>query len=210
VWAQRNGRRRHKSVVFDGRKLGMNAQENYRVLFLSRRNSARSLMAEAIVNRYGQGRFEGFSAGVSPTDHVEPLTLQALRTAGYPTEGLHPRHYGEFAEADAAALDFVFTLSDTAKGEPLPAWPGGPVTAHWACADPVLCEGVELERLRAFVDALAGLERRLRIFMSLPIASLDRMSLTHRIDEIGRDHARHDRDGVNPSSADSGSVAMRR
>ncbi len=159
----------------------------YTVLFLSQRNSARSVMAEAIVNRYGQGRFRGFSAGVRPGGGLEPFTLDALATAGYSTEGLRPRHYLEFAAHGATDLDLVFTLSDTAAGEPMPEWPGRPVTAHWPCEDPVLAAGEEWERRRAFGLVLAGLERRLRIVMNLPLASLDRLSLKGQIDEVGRD-----------------------
>jgi arsenate reductase (thioredoxin) len=158
----------------------------YTVLFLSQRNSARSVMAEAIVNRHGQGRFRGFSAGVRPGATLEAFALEVLATAGYPTDGLRPRHYLEFAAHGAADLDFVFTLSDTAAGEPMPEWPGRPVTAHWPCEDPILVAGEEWERRRAFGLVLAGLERRLRIFMSLPFPSLDRLSLKGRIEEIGR------------------------
>jgi protein-tyrosine-phosphatase len=143
-------------------------------------------MAEAIVNRHGQGRFRGFSAGVRPGSALEPFTLDALATAGYSTTDLRPRHYLEFAGQGAADLDFVFTLSDTAAGEPMPEWPGRPVTAHWPCEDPVLVSGEDWERRRAFGLVLAGLERRLRIFMSLPFPSLDRLSLKGRIEEIGR------------------------
>jgi protein-tyrosine-phosphatase len=159
----------------------------YSVLFLSQRNSARSVMAEAIVNRHGQGRFRGFSAGVRPGRAIEPSTLEVLAVAGYPTEGLRPRHYAEFAAQRAPDLNFVFTLSDTAAGEPMPQWPGQPVTAHWPCQDPVLVVGEAWEQLRAYGEVLAALERRLRIFMSLPFTSLDRMSLQGKIEEIGRD-----------------------
>jgi protein-tyrosine-phosphatase len=157
----------------------------YTVLFLSQRNSARSVMAEAIVNRHGAGRFRGFGAGVRPAAAIDPLALDALAAAGYPTD-LRPRHYLEFAAQGADDLDFVFTLSDTAAGESMPEWPGRPVTAHWPCQDPVLVTGEEWERRRAFGLVLAGLERRLRIFMSLPFPSLDRLSLKGRIEEIGR------------------------
>jgi len=156
------------------------------VLFLSRRNSARSIMAEAIVNRHGQGRFRGFSAGVKPQAAIEHPALDALSAAGYSTHSLRPKHYHDYAAQGAADLDFVFTLSDTAAGEPMPQWPGHPVTAHWPCQDPVLVRGEVWEQRRAYGVVLAELERRLRIFMSLPFASLDRLSLKGKIEEIGR------------------------
>jgi len=157
----------------------------YRVLFLSRRNSARSVMAEAILNKIGRGRFKAFSAAVDPAPVIEPAVLELLRNTDYPIEELTPRHFGAFADAGAADLDFVFTLSDTAAGEALPEWPGLPITSHWRCPDPVLVEGEAWERKQAFMQVLAGLERRLNIFVNLPFASLDRMSLQHQIKGIG-------------------------
>lgn len=157
----------------------------YRVLFLSRRNSARSVMAEAILNKIGKGRFEAVSAAVDPAPVIEPAVLELLRTADYPIENITPRHFGAFAEAGAADLDFVFTLSDTAAGEPLPEWPGLPITSHWRCPDPILVEGEVWERKQAFMQVLTGLERRLNIFISLPFTSLDRMSLQNQIRSLG-------------------------
>lgn len=157
----------------------------YHVLFLSRRNSARSLFAEAVLRKLGRGAFAAHSAGVDPADAVEPLTLEMLERAGYPTEGLRPRHFSAFAGPDAQKLDFVFTLSDTAAGEDLPDWPGLPVTAHWSSTDPVLVEGEAWEKRQAYGRALAEMERRLRIFVSLPLSSLDRLSLKRKVDEIG-------------------------
>jgi protein-tyrosine-phosphatase len=159
----------------------------YRTLFLSRRNSARSVMAAAVLNKLGAGKFEAFSAAVDPAEAVDPTVLQLL--ADYPQVETRPRHYREFAAEGAADLDFVFTLSDTAAGEALPEWPGLPVTAHWSSADPILeAEGVtaEWERAQVFTRALAGLERRLRAFVNLPFDSLDRLSLARRMEEIGR------------------------
>ena len=157
----------------------------FRVLFLSRRNSARSLMAEAILNKLGKGRFQAFSAGVQPAEALEPYTRDLLEQAGFDISGMRPRHFREFAAAGAESLDFVFTLSDTAAGEPMPEWPGLPITAHWSFADPVLVEGAEWEKQAAFREVLTGLERRIAIFVNLPIRSLDRMSLQLKVDEIG-------------------------
>ena len=157
----------------------------YRVLFLSRRNSARSVMAQAILNKIGKGRFEAVSAAVDPAPAIEPVVLDLLRSAEYPVEDMKTQHFEAFGASGATELDFVFTLSDTAAGEPLPEWPGLPVTAHWRCPDPTLVKGEAWERKRAFTEVLAGLERRLGIFINLPFASLDRMSLQNRIQDIG-------------------------
>lgn len=155
----------------------------FRVLFLSRRDSARSVVAEAIMNHKGGGRFSAYSAGVTPAEHADPIALKALVRAGFPTEGLHPKSYAVFAQVEP--MDFVFTLSDTARGEPMPEWPGHPVTAHWACDDPMLVEDDAIERALAHGRVLAGLERRIDAFMQLPFQSLDRISLKGRVDEIG-------------------------
>src|SRR5262245_29630058 len=161
-------------------------QKVYHVLFLSRRNSARSILAEAILNRDGKGRFHGHSAGVAPASDIDPHIIELLRSSGLPADSLRPRHFNEFAKAGARDLDFVFTLSDTAAGESLPEWPGLPVTAHWSAPDPLLTEGAAWERKQAFGRVMAELERRLRIFVCLPHGSLDRMSLKSKVDEIGR------------------------
>jgi protein-tyrosine-phosphatase len=163
------------------------SQRPLRVLFLSRRNSARSLMAAAALNRLGQGRFRAFSAGVQPASAIEPETLELLERAGYPAAELNPKHFSEFASATSEPLDLVFTLSDTAAGEPMPEWPGLPVTAHWSFPDPVLAEGNEWERKQQFAAVLSQIERRLRTFVALPFATLDRMSLKARVDELGRE-----------------------
>jgi arsenate reductase (thioredoxin) len=158
----------------------------YNVLFLSRRNSARSIMAEAVLNREGRGRFKAFSAGVESTPALDPHAVEVMQLAGLPVSDVGPKHYREFAKAGAADLDFVFTLSDTAAGEPLPEWPGLPVTAHWSSPDPTKAEGAEWEIKQAYGRALTELERRIRIFANLPFASLDRISLKSHLDEIGQ------------------------
>jgi len=161
-------------------------ERRYRVLFLSRRNSARSIIAEAILNKIGRGRFAAVGAAVEPADRIDPYVIELLKENDFPVTQSRPRHFREFAEKGSADLDFVFTLSDTAAGEALPEWPGLPVTAHWSSPDPILVTGSDLERRQAFRQVLGELERRLSIFISLPFASLDRMSLKSKLDEIGR------------------------
>lgn len=157
----------------------------YHALFLSRRNATRGLFAEAVLRKLGKGDFVTYSAGIDPADAIDPLAAEMLERAGYPTEGLKPRHFAEFADPEAQRLDFVFTLSDTAAGEDLPAWPGLPVTAHWSSTDPERIDGAAWEKRQAYGRALTEIERRLRIFVSLPFASLDRLSLKRKVDEIG-------------------------
>ena len=167
------------------------SQKNYRVLFLSRRNSARSILAEAILNRDGKGRFRAYSAGVAPVSAIDPLVIELLRSNGLPVDGLRAKHFRDFAAEGAHDLDFVFTLSDTAAHESLPEWPGLPVTAHWSSPDPILVEGAEWQKKQAFARIMSELERRLRIFINLPLDSLDRMSLKTKVDEIGRSQPSH-------------------
>jgi arsenate reductase len=150
---------------------------HYNVLFLSNRNTARSIFAEAVANRLGRNRFKGFSAGMQPADEIDPLVLDILRVAQYPTEGLHPKRWEEFARADAPPLDFVFTLCDPIAGEPLPRWPGRPITADWRYPDPRSLGGETWERRKGLAEILAGLERQFRVFMYLPFRSLDEISL---------------------------------
>lgn len=157
----------------------------FHVLFLSRRNSARSLIAEAFLNKAGRGRFRAYSAGVEPAAEPDANTLDVLRMAGFETERLRPKHYSDFAGPSAQNLDFVFTLCDVAAGEAMPEWPGQPVTAHWRSRDPLLVQGEEWERKQALSRSLSELERRLRIFMNLRFEGLDRMSLKHHVDAIG-------------------------
>jgi len=160
-------------------------RQRLRILFLSQRNSARSLMAEAIANSIGHGNIEAYSAGVRPTARADPIAVELLERAGLAVPDHPPRHVREFSAPDSPPLDFVFTLSDTAAGEAPPLWPGHPVTAHWSCIDPDQFDDPG-ERRRALQRTRSELERRLRVFASLPVESLDRMSLQIHLDELGR------------------------
>jgi arsenate reductase len=157
----------------------------YTVLFLCTGNSARSILAEALIGRLGKGRFRGFSAGSHPKGAVHPLTLELLQSLGYSTEGYRSKGWEEFARAGAPELDFVFTVCDDAAGEVCPVWPGSPVTAHWGVPDPAAAEGDDIARKRAFVSAYRMLEKRIVLFTSLRIEELDRLTLKRKVDEIG-------------------------
>ncbi|MCA1971388.1 MAG: arsenate reductase ArsC [Caenispirillum sp.] len=157
----------------------------YVVLFLSRHNTARSIMAEAILTVVGEGRFTAYSAGVEPATEIDRHTLALIGQTHLPADRFRPKHYSEFTRPDAPDLDFVFTLSDTAAGEVDPEWPGRPVTAHWSCPDPLRVEGTEKEKSLAFGQVYGELDRRLRIFANLPFQALDRLSLHHRVHKIG-------------------------
>jgi arsenate reductase len=159
---------------------------SYNTLFLCTGNSARSILAESIVNHLGGGRFRGFSAGSQPKGQVHPYALDLLRSLGFPADNMHSKGWDAFAVAGAPHMDFVFTVCDAAAGEACPVWPGQPMTAHWGVPDPAAVEGSELEKHAAFRAAFAALENRIKIFMSLPFASLDRMALQQRLDAIGR------------------------
>jgi arsenate reductase len=158
----------------------------FNVLFLCTGNSARSILAEAILNKIGDGRFKAYSAGSHPNGRVNPHALDLLQRLGFETSQLRSKAWDEFAADGAPELDFVFTVCDNAAGEVCPAWPGQPMTAHWGMPDPAAVEGAELEKANAFRDTLRGLERRIQMFTALPIASLDRLSLTNKVREIGR------------------------
>lgn len=158
----------------------------YNVLFLCTGNSARSIFGECIVNRFGRGRFNGFSAGSHPTGEVHPLALEVLGRNNYLTEGLRSKDWAEFAEPGAPVMDFVFTVCDRAATEVCPVWPGQPMTAHWGVPDPAAVEGNEVARMMAFRHAFAALQNRIQIFLSLPLASLDRLMLQRELDAIGR------------------------
>jgi arsenate reductase len=156
------------------------------VLFLCTGNSARSIMAERLVERWGQGRLRGFSAGSHPNGGVNPMALAVLENAGLPTTGLRSKSWDEFALPGAPAMDFVFTVCDDAGGEICPIWPGQPMTAHWGVPDPASATGTEVERMGAFRQVFGMLQQRIRVFAALPFATLDRMALKRRLEEIGR------------------------
>jgi protein-tyrosine-phosphatase len=158
----------------------------YNVLFLCTGNSARSILAEVLLDHWGKGRFKGYSAGSFPKGAVHPLALAVLERHGLPTAGLRSKSWAEFAQPDAPVMDFVFTVCDQAAGEVCPIWPGNPITAHWGVPDPAAVEGTEEERRRAFRDAFLRLEARIKLFIALPIDKLDRMALKRRAGEIGR------------------------
>jgi arsenate reductase len=158
----------------------------FNILFLCTGNSARSILAESIVNHLGAGRFRGFSAGSNPKGQVHPYALDLLTRLGFHTGNMHSKNWDVFAAAGAPHMDFVFTVCDNAAGEACPVWPGQPMTAHWGVPDPAAVEGSEIERRAAFRETFAALESRIKIFMSLPFASLDRMALQQRLDAIGR------------------------
>jgi arsenate reductase len=158
----------------------------YNVLFLCTGNSARSIIAEALINHLGRGRFCGFSAGSHPKGAVHPITLELLKRMNFPTEGLRSKSWNEFAAPGAASLDFVFTVCDNAAGEVCPYWPGQPMTAHWGVPDPAAVEGSDTEKWVAFRDTFRMLDNRIKIFTSLPIGSLDKIKLQERLDAIGK------------------------
>ena len=161
-------------------------QGRYNVLFLCTGNSARSIMAEAVLNRAGQGKFRAFSAGSQPKGEVHPYALDLLRKLHYDVSGIHPKSWLEFAGPNAPKLDFAFTLCDTAAAEPCPVWPGQPMTAHWGMPDPAAATGTEAEKRYAFADTARMLTNRINIFVALPLASLDKLSLQSRLDAIGK------------------------
>jgi protein-tyrosine-phosphatase len=167
----------------------------YNVLFLCTGNSARSIIAERLIERLGTGRFRGFSAGSQPTGRVNPLAIRILERNGYATDGLRSKDWVEFSGPDAPQMDFVFTVCDRAAAETCPVWPGQPMTAHWGIPDPAAVDGDEVTRMLAFRRALARLENRISIFVNLPIESLDRLKLKRKLDEIGA----HVDDDVDPT-----------
>jgi arsenate reductase len=163
-----------------------NEAKSYNVLFLCTGNSARSILAEVIMNHVGGGRFRGYSAGSFPKGEVNPFAIDLLRQLNLPTDGLRSKSWDEFARAGAPALHFVFTVCDNAAGEVCPVWPGQPMTAHWGIPDPAAVEGNDAQKSLAFREAFKSLENRLKAFTSLPLASIDRLALQQRLDEIGR------------------------
>ncbi len=157
----------------------------YNVLFLCTGNSARSILAEALLGKIGKGKFKAYSAGSQPKGAVHPQALALLRRLGFDADHLRSKSWEEFARAGAPELDFVFTVCDNAANEVCPVWPGQPVTAHWGIPDPAAVEGENKKIQEAFRTALSVLQRRIELFANLPVASLDRMALKKRLDEIG-------------------------
>lgn len=162
------------------------AQKTYNVLFICTGNSARSIIAECILNRLGQGRFKAYSAGSNPAGRVNPNALTLLRRLNYPIESLRSKSWAEFAAPSPIVLDFVFTVCDNAAGEACPVWPGQPMSAHWGLPDPGAVQDSAAEIAAAFNETCRMLNNRISIFVSLPIASLDALSLQKRLDDIGR------------------------
>jgi arsenate reductase len=158
----------------------------FNVLFLCTGNSARSILAEAYLNAAGQGRFAAYSAGSMPTGKVNPFVVELLAKHRIDAAGLRSKSWDEFARPGAPELDFVFTVCDNAAGEVCPIWPGQPMTAHWGVQDPALVQGADERKRKAFLRAFSELSTRINLFMSLPIAKLDRLVLKKKLDEIGR------------------------
>lgn len=157
----------------------------HHVLFICTHNSARSILAEGLLNSLGRGLFKAWSAGSQPTGAVHPLALQTLERLRIPTEDLRSKDWAEFARAGAPAMDFVFTVCDNAAGEVCPVWPGQPVTAHWGVADPSTVQGTDTEKAQAFWDTAVVLKRRIELMLALPLASLDRLAIQREVRGIG-------------------------
>jgi arsenate reductase (thioredoxin) len=162
------------------------SERRYNVLFLCTGNSARSILAESILRKDGAGRFNAFSAGSHPKGKINPFALKVLDAYGYPADGFRSKSWDEFAVPGAPQMDFVFTVCDSAAGEACPFWPGQPMTAHWGVEDPAAVEGTDLEKERAFNLAFRYLRNRISVFTSLPIRSLDKLTLNARLREIGQ------------------------
>ena len=162
------------------------ADKPFNVLFLCTGNSARSIIAEAVLNRIGQGKFQAWSAGSQPKDEVHPFTVELLKNQNYDPSKFRSKSWDEFATDDVPQMDFVFTVCDNAAQETCPIWPGQPMSAHWGVPDPAAAEGTDAERHYAFADTMRMLEQRISIFINLPMTSLDRLALQERLDEIGK------------------------
>jgi arsenate reductase (thioredoxin) len=163
----------------------MTTDRAYNVLFLCTGNSARSILAESILNTEGKGRFKAYSAGSQPKGEVNPHALKELAALGYPTEGFRSKGWDEFAVSGAPEMDFIFTVCDSAAGEACPVWIGHPMTAHWGIEDPAAVEGSEVEKGRAFAQAARFLKNRIMSFISLPITSIDKLALETHLRQIG-------------------------
>lgn len=164
----------------------MNTETMRNVLFLCTGNSARSILAESILNTVGKGRFRAFSAGSHPAGQVNPFALELLEKNRLSTEGLRSKNWDEFAAAGAPRLDFVFTVCDKAANEVCPVWPGQPISAHWGVPDPAAIEGSDEAKRKAFFAAFNQLQNRIMLFANLPLASLDKIALKRKLDDIGR------------------------
>lgn len=158
----------------------------FNVLFLCTGNSARSVLAESILQKEGAGKFRAFSAGSQPKGEVNPYSLRVLASMGYPAEGFRSKSWDEFAAPDAPKMDFIFTVCDSAAGEACPVWLGHPTTAHWGIEDPAAVEGTDIEKERAFVEAFRLLRNRISVFVNLPLATLGKLAMQERLEEIGR------------------------
>ncbi|RTL00497.1 MAG: arsenate reductase ArsC [Neisseriaceae bacterium] len=158
----------------------------YNVLFICTGNSARSVIAETLMNELGGGHFKAFSAGSHPRGEVHPLTLELLDSQGYETKGLRSKSWDEFAAPDAPQMDFVFTVCDQAAGEMCPVWPGQPITAHWGFNDPAAAEGDKEEQMKVFRQVQTQMATRIRLFLSLPLEKIDRMSLQTQLRDMGK------------------------
>jgi len=165
----------------------MTTESTYNALFICTGNSARSILAEGILNKLGQGRFRAYSAGSQPKGEVHPLALATLERLHMPTTGYRSKSWDVFVAPDAPVFDFIFTVCDNAAGEACPLWPGKPVSAHWGVPDPAAVEGSEEQRLKAFKDAALTLRRRIELFLSLPLQRLDAMSLQRELRNIGQE-----------------------
>jgi len=161
-------------------------EQPYNVLFLCTGNSARSILAESLMDHWGAGRFRGYSAGSFPKGEVHPMALRLLQEMGLRTEGMRSKSWDEFAAPGAPPMDFVFTVCDQAAAEPCPVWPGQPVTAHWGVPDPASVDGSEAARMLAFRDTFRMLETRIKLLVALPIGSLGTLAITRKVGEIGR------------------------
>nr|WP_231501665.1 arsenate reductase ArsC [Bordetella petrii] len=164
----------------------MMPDKTYHALFICTGNSARSILAEGLLNGLGQGRFRAWSAGSQPKGEVHPLALATLQRLGLPADGYRSKSWDEFATPDGPQFDFIFTVCDNAAGEACPIWPGKPMTAHWGVPDPAAATGTQEERLKAFQDAALALKRRIELFLALPFDRLDGMSLQQQLRDIGK------------------------
>lgn len=162
------------------------SDKTFNILVLCTGNSARSIMAEALFNTLGKGRFKAYSAGSHPTGKVHPLAIEPVERLGYPTDGLRSKSWDEFAKPDAPQMDFIFTVCDKAAGEVCPVWPGQPITAHWGFEDPAAAVGTDEEKRRKFQEVFRYMTNRVQLFANLPLASLDKFAIKREMDSIGQ------------------------